>query len=465
MKIEKRSNPVAGGIGSFQQFTICMLAAMAVLTTGTQVQSAQWQEGDYYVDGNGLHIDGVQLHDGNILDNPIVYDNDGIDDVIDIQYILCKASLGEANLVGLVGCPIGPNHPTFCESCYNNQWPPMYQKCVDSNMCMDNIPYPVRGSTHYIHNPGNGVIENTNPEITDGSTLYVNQARVASPDMPLLSFIGGMGTTLANAYVQSLKDGGPPIDDRVIAFYTDASGYNGADKWAAHIVTKRIRTVNIGRTFWFNQSCKSSKCDWTVLPTPPGCAVNEWAQFPGNQLAQSVLHTLEHNFHYNGALGCAWDGPLDGFWIGIWAPKWFANGVNRFNVSWNGNNNWSSTGSLPCNVIDQLRMPYDGERQAHDELLYAWTSSDAYDGQCPSQLEPPANVEATPASGDIHLTWNDNSHDPQEDGFVIQRKPYLNNGGSWHDVGSVGQNQTSFTDTDNLHGLVVYTYRVGAYKN
>ena len=444
--------------------TRLLLPAALLLCIVASIHAAQWEEGDYWVDSEGLHVNGVELVNGNILENPIVYDNDGIDDVIDIQYLLCKASLGEANLVGLVGCPIGPDHPTFCESCYNNQWPVMYQMCVDSNMCMDRIPQPVRGSTHYIHNPGNGVIDDTNPEITDGSTRYVEQARMTTPDKPLLSFIGGMGTTMANAYIQSLKDGGPPIDDRVIVYYTDGSGYNGSDKWASHIVTKRLRTVNIGRTFWFNQSCKSSQCQWTVLPTPSGCAVNEWAQFPDNQLAQSVLNTLQHNFHYTGQLDCCWDGPLDGFWVGIWAPKWFANGVNRFNVSWNGNNNWSGTSNLPCNVIDQLQMPYDGERQAHDELLYVWTSPDTYDGQCPASIEAPTNVNVSaPTVDSVQLSWQDNSSDPQEDGFTIERKPYHGQN-QWHAVGSVGQNVTDFTDTDSLYGNVIYTYRVGAYK-
>ena len=61
----------------------------------------------------------------------------------------------------------------------------------------------------------------------------------------------------------------------------------------------------------------------------------------------------------------------------------------------------------------------------------------------------------------IELFWQDHSDD--EDGFIIQRKPYQNSD-QWYEIDTVGANVTAYTDTDLLHGLVEYTYRVGSYK-
>ncbi len=80
-------------------------------------------------------------------------------------------------------------------------------------------------------------------------------------------------------------------------------------------------------------------------------------------------------------------------------------------------------------------------------------------------IAAPSNLNATVAAGpEVQLTWQDNSSNPQEDGFEIQRRPY---GGQdvWSTIGQVGQGETSYTDTDGLYGMVAYRYRVGAFKN
>ena len=41
--------------------------------------------------------------------NPVIYDNDIFDDIIDFDYLLCKASLGEVKLVGIIGTAVTPN--------------------------------------------------------------------------------------------------------------------------------------------------------------------------------------------------------------------------------------------------------------------------------------------------------------------------------------------------------------------
>ncbi len=86
-----------------------------------------------------------------------------------------------------------------------------------------------------------------------------------------------------------------------------------------------------------------------------------------------------------------------------------------------------------------------------------------WDGNYTPMLEGPTNLTAYAGSADeVELSWQDNSDN--EDGFVVERKPY---GGinEWYEVVDLAGNVTSYTDTDSLHGLVSYTYRVGAYKN
>ena len=73
-------------------------------------------------------------------------------------------------------------------------------------------------------------------------------------------------------------------------------------------------------------------------------------------------------------------------------------------------------------------------------------------------------VTVLPGGSAVELSWLDNSSDPQEEGFSIERRPY-NGVDTWHELVRTGQNVTSYTDTDSLHGMVTYTYRVGAVKD
>ncbi len=74
----------------------------------------------------------------------------------------------------------------------------------------------------------------------------------------------------------------------------------------------------------------------------------------------------------------------------------------------------------------------------------------------------PENLTANVVSeGEIALSWDDMSDD--EDGFVIQRKPYQGIGYMRTDIVILPPNTTSYIDTDSIHGQILYTYRVGAF--
>ncbi len=80
-------------------------------------------------------------------------------------------------------------------------------------------------------------------------------------------------------------------------------------------------------------------------------------------------------------------------------------------------------------------------------------------------IPAPTLLSVTPLSGStVEIVWQDNSHgDQQEDSFLIQRKPY-GRMDTWQQVGEVGADVTTYTDTDNVHGLIEYRYRVGAHQ-
>ncbi len=62
----------------------------------------------------------------------------------------------------------------------------------------------------------------------------------------------------------------------------------------------------------------------------------------------------------------------------------------------------------------------------------------------------------------VNLVWDDCADN--EDGYRVQRKPYGGND-TWTDIAQLAPDTTTYLDTDLLHGLVEYTYRVGAYRN
>ncbi len=85
-----------------------------------------------------------------------------------------------------------------------------------------------------------------------------------------------------------------------------------------------------------------------------------------------------------------------------------------------------------------------------------------YDGQ--AVLTPPENIVLIPgAYGDtVFISWMDTS--TNEDGFLIERRPYLRNGQAWTQVADLPADTTDYTDNMHIKGLVQYTYRIGAYQ-
>lgn len=217
-------------------------------------------------------------------DRPIIYDNDWWTDVPDAAYLWVKASLGDAKLKG--------NVITRCTFGWEKKYAHTLEQSVGEarNLMrlakesgLRNIPEPVIGSTVALRKPASGKVEDTSFERTEGGALIVAEAKKATPEKPLLVFVGGSCTTIASAYLTD-----PSITNRVIVFQIDGRGYNGSDQWAWDIAMKHFFFVNWARGyFWkevstwpterFNELPKNPLCDWLRKHANSGLGkANRW---------------------------------------------------------------------------------------------------------------------------------------------------------------------------------------------
>ncbi len=90
---------------------------------------------------------------------------------------------------------------------------------------------------------------------------------------------------------------------------------------------------------------------------------------------------------------------------------------------------------------------------------------DVWYGNSPIVIPPPSDLTASLLPPNcIEICWTDNSSGSQEeDNFIVQRKPY-HGIDEWHTVATLDNNTTCYTDCDSIHGMMQYTYRVGAVK-
>jgi hypothetical protein len=200
-------------------------------------------------------------------DNPIFYDNDWWTDVPDAVYLWAKASLGEARLKGnvITRCTYGwETKYAHTLKQQTDEAEKLFQLARESGL--KQIPAPVIGSTMAIRKPASGQIRDTEFERTTGSALIITEARQASPDKPLLVFVGGSCTTIASAFLTD-----PAITNRVIVFQIDGGGYNGSDQWAWDITMRHFRFVNWARGYFWDQVSAWQPARFNSLPKNPLC--------------------------------------------------------------------------------------------------------------------------------------------------------------------------------------------------
>ncbi len=245
---------------------------------------------EYSVENGGITLKGVGPG------NPIIYDNDWWTDVPDAAYLWKKASLGEAKLKG--------NIITRCTFGWETKYAHTLKQQTDEaekllrlakESGLKNIPEPVIGSTVAICKPASGKAEETQFEHTAGSALIIEEAKKASPEKPLLVFVGGSCTTIASAWLSDRT-----ITDRIIVFQIDGGAYNGSDQWAWELTMRNFRFVNWAHGYFWDK-------------------VNTWKPERFKELANTPIGDMLRKYSTSG-LGKAnqWG---DGAWLfQIFAP-------------------------------------------------------------------------------------------------------------------------------------------------
>jgi hypothetical protein len=200
----------------------------------------------FSVDETGVHIAGI---DGS---NPIIYDNDWFTDVFDAYYIWARASLGIANLRGVIVSRDMWEHPNY-------RYP--VERCIEDaekavrfvrESGLQNIPDVTLGADRVLEIPESGIIEDSEFHSTPGSRLIIAEAKKATKEKPLVVIAGGPLTTVANALLED-----PSISQTMIVFSLSTShyGYNGKDGWSANIVSKKANLVEwAAGQFWDENS-------------------------------------------------------------------------------------------------------------------------------------------------------------------------------------------------------------------
>jgi hypothetical protein len=149
--------------------------------------------------------------------------------------------------------------------------------------------------------------------------------------------------------------------------------------------------------------------------------------------------------------------------------SWTDNSANEtgFQIDrWNGSA-WAQIGTVGANVTtytDAGLSPsttYYYEVGAYNSAGTAWTNYVTVTTPAATVTAPnaPSNLAGTATSASqIKLSWTDNS--ANETGFQIDRW----NGSAWAQIGTVGANVTTYTDS-GLSPSTTYYYEVGAYNS
>ncbi|MBS0265007.1 MAG: hypothetical protein JSS02_23945 [Planctomycetes bacterium] len=269
----------------------------------------------------GLYIHGITVPEGELVTNPVIYDNDVYDDVFDDEWAFAMASLGKMRLAGLIVTPVltdgwGFSHPDWIKTALEAR-----DRARASGLQMDRIPSITIGTEADNEKAGEH-------KDSAGARLYVrliNEHFRNDPQHPLLVNMGGQSATLASAYELD-----PSIAEKCVVYYTDLRVYNGHYAWASKLVARHFRVISWGDDhWWITKRCQS---DWCVLPRPEKCEGKDNDSNSGEWrlLTEKRLPLLDHMVHQFQTRGeyCQGerkgDGYLDGTLLHAWLPGIFA---------------------------------------------------------------------------------------------------------------------------------------------
>lgn len=324
-----------------RQLSWGLLARLVVLAALVCVSTAAAAAPEYQLDANGLVLKGVSPA------CPMVYDNDWWGDTPDKNYLWAKASLGQVNLrANIVTRDLWNWQRGYRYTLKQGTDDAKKAVAIARRSGLKNLPDPTAGCDRAFARPSSGRIEDTKPVASKGSELIVAEARKASPDKPLLVFVGGPLNTVANAVLAD-----PSIAERMIVLMTDISGYNGKDPWANHVVAKRCKLVNFG----------AGRIWWPQRPKQPVMPLARFDALPKNDQT-AELRRIARLFWDRSAKGRARD---DGFGDGaaiflVFRPKsWRAVQRQRVEGVWSV----KDVAAGPCDLLDARTCDFDLMRE------------------------------------------------------------------------------------------------------
>lgn len=190
----------------------------------------------FSIDSAGLHIEGLDSA------NPVIMDNERWDNGIENEYLWAKASLGALNLKGnIVTIDLRAGWNTVAEQTRRGE-----EEVADAKRAgLTGIPGMTPGAAARLSPAGSGRLENIAPQPSAGSDLIVAEARLATPEKPLLVVVGGPLTTVAQAWLTD-----PSIASRmVVVGIFSYSIQPQADSLAMYLVAKKCRFLHWGRNY------------------------------------------------------------------------------------------------------------------------------------------------------------------------------------------------------------------------
>jgi len=153
------------------------------------------------------------------------------------------------------------------------------------------------------------------------------------------------------------------------------------------------------------------------------------------------------------------------------------NGANRIDLAWTDNSNnesgfkiqrklgaggtWSQIDTVGANVTTYTDTAVVGNATYYYRVCAYNADGDSSwsnEASATAIQAAPTGLSATPSASTVNLVWTDNATD--ETGYKVERKP---EGGAYSQIGTAGQNATSYADEGVSPGT--YYYRVSAYND
>lgn len=182
-------------------------------------------------------------------ENPVILVNDGPYDNWQGEYAMLLAHAGGPALVGIV---VGTG----------GMWSDLdgnfagWQELVTSARAsgLPNVPDPIRSPSGPLVRPGDGEVDSTVPNDSDGARFIVEtSSRLSQPGRPVVVATGGRLTDVADAYLID-----PTVAERVIVVASLGTGFSEDEKvarmgvpngemdlWADAVVAQRFRYVQV----------------------------------------------------------------------------------------------------------------------------------------------------------------------------------------------------------------------------